>query len=186
MLRAVDLARLLLGRIVKPGDWVVDATVGNGHDTLWLAHLVGPDGRVFGFDVQAKALAQAAERVQGLSQVALLHADHQRLAELLPADAKGRLVAVMFNLGYLPGADKAIATSASATLGALQQALNHLTIGGQITLVLYPGHTGGAEETAAVRAFAAELPGCFTAARYGWINTLRAGPELVVIERSRE
>ena len=186
MLRATDMAQLLLRPAIKPGDWVVDATVGNGHDTLWLAHLVGPEGRVFGFDVQPDALAEAAQRVRGLPQVTLILGGHERLSELLPANAKGRITAVMFNLGYLPGADKSIVTTAITTLTAIKHGLNYLAIGGQITLVLYPGHFRGAEEAAAVRVHAAQLPGDFTAAHYGWINTLRPGPELVVIERVRE
>jgi predicted methyltransferase len=183
MLRATEMAHLVLRQILKPGDWAVDATVGNGHDTLWLAHSVGPAGRVFGFDVQANALAKAAQRTQGLSHVTLRHAGHEHLATHLPAEAKGRLAGVMFNLGYLPGTNKSIITRADTTLAALDQALNYLAIGGHITLVLYPGHDGGTEENVAVRTFAQQLSNAYTAARYDWINTLRPSPELVVIDR---
>jgi SAM-dependent methyltransferase len=183
MLRAIEMAHLLLRQSLKPGDWVVDATVGNGHDTLWLAQIVGPSGRVFGFDVQAAALAEASRRVDGLPSVTLFHAGHEHLATHLPAEAKGRLAAVMFNLGFLPGADKAVITEAETTLAALHQALDYLAIGGQITLVLYPGHSGGGDEATAVRSWGEHLPGRFTAARYGWINTVRPGPELLVVER---
>jgi SAM-dependent methyltransferase len=183
MLRAIEMAHLLLRQTLKPGDWVVDSTVGNGYDTLWLAQIVGPSGRVFGFDVQAVALAEASRRVDGLPQVMLFHAGHERMVAHLPAEAKGRLAAVMFNLGFLPGADKAVITRAETTLTALHQALDDLAVGGQITLVLYPGHNGGDDEAAAVRSWAERLPGRFTAAQYGWINTVRPGPELLVIER---
>jgi SAM-dependent methyltransferase len=183
MLRAIEMAHLVLRQTLRPGDWAVDATFGNGHDALWLAQIVGPSGRVFGFDVQAAALAKAAQRVERLPQVALFHAGHEHLAEHLPADAKGRLAAVMFNLGFLPGADKSVITRAATTLEALDQALSYLAIGGHITLVLYPGHDGGAEETKAVRTRAQQLPSAFITARYDWINTLRPSPELVVIER---
>lgn len=39
------------------GDTVIDATAGNGHDTVFLAQLVGRQGRVWAFDVQSSALA---------------------------------------------------------------------------------------------------------------------------------
>ncbi len=183
MLRAIDMAHVLLRDTLKPGDWVVDATVGNGHDTLWLAQMVGPSGRVFGFDVQAAALAETRRRVAGLPQVTLFHAGHELMAEHLPAEAKGRLAAVMFNLGFLPGGDKAVITRAETTLAALHHALDWLAVGGQITLVVYPGHTGGSDEASTVRSWAEGLPGSFTAARFGWINTVRPGPELLLIER---
>ena len=125
MIRATELAQLVLRQTIKPGDWAVDATVGNGHDTLFLAQRVGPPGRVFGFDVQAAALASAAERVLGLDQITLFHAGHEHLAERLPAEAKGRLAAAMFNLGYLPGGSHEIVTRTQTTLAGLSQALDH-------------------------------------------------------------
>ena len=35
----------LVRRVLRPGDVAVDATVGNGQDTLFLAECVGPTGR---------------------------------------------------------------------------------------------------------------------------------------------
>jgi predicted methyltransferase len=185
MLRATEMALLLLGQALKPGDWVVDATVGNGHDTHWLAQVVGPTGRVFGFDLQATALAEASQRTTGMPQVNLFHVGHERMAEHLPAEAKTRLAAVMFNLGYLPGADKAVITHTETTLSALNQAVAYLAVGGQITVVLYPGHNGGGDEAAAVRCWAEQLSGTFAAARYARLNARHPAPELLLVERSR-
>lgn len=184
MLRATEMAQLLLRQKLKTGDVVVDATVGNGHDTLFLADLVGPSGRVIGFDVQQAALDQAAALLGERSNVRLVHAGHERLAEHL-ADDDLRLAAVMFNLGYLPGADKAVTTGAATTLAALQQALTRLAIGGLVTLVLYPGHAGGAEEAEAVLAFVDGLEADFAVSRYHRVNAVRPAPELLVVERKR-
>ena len=183
MMRSTELAHLILDRTLKPGDWAVDATVGNGHDTLFLAQLVGPSGKVFGFDVQEEALASAAERVLGLDQITLFHAGHEHLAERLPAEAKGRLAAAMFNLGYLPGGSHEIVTRTQTTLAALSQALDHLQPGGLVSLVLYSGHPGGDEEANAVRSHVERLPSTFTAARHGRIGPVHPAPELLVIER---
>ena len=46
------LAQEILERSVLPGDAVIDATMGNGHDTAFLCRAVGPSGRVYAFDVQ--------------------------------------------------------------------------------------------------------------------------------------
>jgi predicted methyltransferase len=182
-MRAIELAHLLVQQTLKSGDWVVDATTGNGHDTLWLAPCVGTLGRVYGFDVQEAALASAAQRVLGLPQVTLIHSGHETLAAQLPPEARGRIAAVMFNLGFLPGASKAVTTKTDTTLAALGQALDFLAVGGRITLVLYPGHPGGDEEAAAVRAYARRLPATYAASHYARVNSRKPAPELVHIER---
>ncbi len=182
-MRATEQAHLLIRKAVKPGDWVVDATVGNGHDTHFLAGLVGPRGRVFGFDVQEIALAAAAERLGGQSQVKFIHAGHEALEAHLPSEGHGKLAAVMFNLGYLPGAPREIITRSETTLNALGQALNHLAIHGLVTLVVYPGHPGGDVEAADVRSYVQQLPQIFHVTRHGQINSPSTAPELIVIER---
>ena len=183
MLRAIKLAHLLMRQSLKPGDLVIDATVGNGHDTSLLAELVGSSGCVIGFDVQEAALAAAAKRVKNLSQVKLVHAGHENLAEQLPADRHQSLAVVMFNLGYLPGAPKEIMTRAETTLAALRQALTHLKLHGLVTLILYPGHPGGEEEAEAVRSYVKQLTQSFAVTGYARINALSPAPELIVIER---
>jgi SAM-dependent methyltransferase len=184
MLRATEMAQLLLRQRLSTGDVVVDATVGNGHDTLFLADRVGPTGRVFGFDVQQAALDQAATLLGERSNVRLIHAGHERLAEHL-ADADVRLAAVVFNLGYLPGADKAVTTTSLTTLAALQQALALLVIGGVVTVVLYPGHATGAEEAQTVLSFVDDLENDIAVSRYHRMNTVKPAPELLVLERKR-
>lgn len=183
MMRATELAHLLMRQVLKPGDLVVDATVGNGHDTLLLAGLVGASGRVFGFDVQAAAIAETASRAADLPQVTLIRDGHETMAQHLPPDCRGRLTAVMFNLGYLPGAPRAVITRTETTLSALGQALDWLAVKGLVTLVLYPGHPGGAEEAGAVRSHAQHLPGRFAATHHARINSQGPAPELIVIER---
>lgn len=40
-LKVVDLVKSIVAGVVSDGDTVVDATVGNGNDTIFLARLVG-------------------------------------------------------------------------------------------------------------------------------------------------
>jgi tRNA A58 N-methylase Trm61 len=185
MLRMTDLAHLIVGAVLQPGDWAVDATVGNGHDTAFLAACVGPSGRVFGFDVQASALAAATRRLRGHNAVTLLHRGHEHIADALPGEASGRVAAVMFNLGYLPGGDKAIITTAETTLRALTGALSLLRVGGVVTVVLYPAHPGGGAEAEAVRGLAVLLPQALTVTHHTRLGADRPVPELLVIERVR-
>ena len=185
MMRVTDLAQLLVARVLSAGDCAVDATVGNGHDTLFLAKAVGPSGRVYGFDVQAEALAMARRTVAGMENVTLFHAGHERMADHLPAEAEGQIAAAMFNLGYLPGADAAVITRAETTLSALDLALILVRVGGVVSVVVYPGHDGGAGEADAVRAWARALPGEFAASVHARVNTRTPAPELILIERLR-
>ncbi|MFL6518354.1 MAG: rRNA methyltransferase, partial [Bacillus sp. (in: firmicutes)] len=45
--KILPFAKSLLIKAVKPGDVVIDATVGNGYDSVFLAELVGESGQVF-------------------------------------------------------------------------------------------------------------------------------------------
>ncbi len=189
-MRATELAHLIMRQTVGPGDLVVDATVGNGHDTLFLAECVGPSGLVLGFDVQEAALTETARHAASLPQVQLVLAGHQELSKQLATigTAKGqtRPAGVMFNLGYLPGASKTIKTHTETTLAGLEQATTHLRADGVVTLVCYPGHPGGVEETAAVRSYAQALPSAFAVSRYHRANASQPAPELVLIKRLGE
>lgn len=153
-----ELAQQRLAAVLQAGDHALDATVGNGHDTLFLARQVGATGHVWGFDVQADAIADTREQLiaLGLQQrVSLLQLGHQDLADALPAEVRGRLAAVMFNLGYLPGSDKRVTTQADTTLAALAAAREQLRPGAMLSVLAYRGHPGGQQEAAAVAAWLA-------------------------------
>ncbi len=182
MIRATELAQQLLLPCLKPGAWAVDATAGNGHDTWFLAQQVGPSGRVFAFDVQPAAVLATQQKVTACPQVTVLQAGHELLKQHLPTEAKGRLAAVMFNLGYLPGADKAMITRTETTLAALVQALDYLQPGGRLTMVVYPGHSGGTEEAAAVRAYLEGLSASFAVSEFRRLHTRHPAPELLIVE----
>lgn len=120
--RPMTCAHDWISRVVFPGDAVVDATAGNGHDTVFLARLAGPSGQVHAFDVQEEAIRATRERLEKeglLTPSVRLHlASHDRLAELVRSPVK----AIVFNLGYLPGGDKKTVTRTECTLAALEQA----------------------------------------------------------------
>lgn len=181
---AVQWSHLILSPRLRKGDVVVDATAGNGHDTLFLAEHVLPGGQVFAFDVQAEAVAQTRERTSHLDGVSVFHAGHERMAELLPPEMRGRLRAVMFNLGYLPGGDKSVITCVETTLSALQQALDWLAEDGVLTVVVYPGHEGGRDEGNAVERWMSALPsGLFEAQRLGFLNFRPTTPFCLAVRR---
>lgn len=146
-MRLTDLVHTELRRVLRHGDTAIDATAGNGHDTLLLAQLVGATGRIFAFDIQAEAIASAKHRAP-MSWITWIHDGHETLQQHLPVDTWPR--AVTFNLGYLPGADHTCVTKPETTIAALNAATRCLAPGGIITMILYRGHPGGPEESAEV------------------------------------
>jgi len=178
--RPTELAHEWVRRVVRPGDVAVDATVGNGHDTEILARLVGPKGRVIGFDVQEAAVEATRRRLEGIGDSAkaeLFHESHAGLAERVPDG----VAAVMFNLGYLPGGDHAVITETGETLVALDAAWAKLRVGGLITVVCYPGHAGGDDEAAAVIGWAEGLGEEADVARYGMLGKKSPAPMLMAV-----
>lgn len=144
-----ELAHNILKQYFKPGDFAIDATAGNGHDSCFLARQVGVEGRVFAFDIQQQALDSTTDtlRTQALTErVTLIHRGHEHLLATLPPEYHGKIQTVMFNLGYLPGGDKNRKTTSATTLAALEQAAALLSPGGVITVLAYRGHPGGLEE----------------------------------------
>lgn len=185
--RILPFARTLLERAVKEGDYAVDATLGNGHDTCFLAELVGENGKVFGFDIQKEAITNSSTLLQekGLNERAvLIHDSHDTLIAVLPEEAKGKVTGAIFNLGYLPGGDKNIVTKPNSTLSAIEQLLEVMAPEGIIVLVIYHGHPEGQIERDAVLQFAAEIDQKQAhVLRYGFINQQNNPPFIVAIEK---
>lgn len=158
-MRMTQRAHEAVRAVVRPGDLVVDATVGNGHDTLFLAQLVGSTGRVVGFDIQEEALGSARQRLakasEGIGTVDLHLTGHEKLAVHVPTG----VAVVMFNLGYLPGGDHEFTTKLDSTQEALQSAWELLREGGLVSVVCYRGHPGGYAEAEAVVQTAEQLEG---------------------------
>jgi tRNA A58 N-methylase Trm61 len=179
--RPTRLAQMILRESIRKGDIVIDATAGNGHDTVFLAECAGPGGRVLAFDLQEQAIRSACAKVKdaGLDAGVEFHlSSHARMADHAEA---GSVSAVMFNLGYLPGEDHGFTTMASETLEALEAAAGLLKSGGVLSVVCYPGHEAGAEEAVAVEAWMKSRSGYgWRVAKYETLGTLRPAPFLLV------
>jgi tRNA G37 N-methylase Trm5 len=180
---AVYLAQLFVSDSVRSGGTAVDATAGNGNDVLFLARLVGASGKVYAFDIQAKALQTTQEllaRNGCADRVELLQAGHEEMKDLVP----GPVDAVIFNLGYLPGGDHSIVTTPGTTITALGAALDLLRPGGRIGLVIYTGHPGGREEGETVEKFASSLNADqFRVIKISVLNRAANAPVVIVIEK---
>ena len=179
------LAADYMRRTVRPGDTVVDATMGNGKDTLFLAELVGETGHVFAFDVQQEAVARTRERLTeaGLDgRATLLLAGHETMAAHVPEP----VAAVMFNLGWLPGAAHAVTTKTETTLSAVQAAVHLIAPGGIVTVCVYPGHEEGQRELQALLSYASGLSVReFNVLHHRFLNAPAHTPQLILVQRNK-
>ena len=171
--------------------YAVDGTAVNGHDTVFLAGLVGSRGRVFAYDVQEKAVevTRAALSRSGLeSRVALFGHGHERLREDLSgffrtASPEPVINAAMFNFGFLPGSDKTCVTRPRTSLTALDGLLPWMRPGGGLSLHLYAGHPGGEEEARAIIAWAEDLSWeRYRVMRHEFVNKTKNRETLLLIE----
>ncbi len=184
-----ERAHQLIREVANSGDSAIDATTGNGHDTLFLARLVGPQGKVFAADIQNQALQSAQlhlKHEENTAPVEWVLAGHETMAQWLPRKYRGHIKAIMFNLGYLPGGDKTIITRSDTTLSALEQSCQVLAPGGRITMIAYTGHPGGTEEARQIRHWLETL----NPNQYHWHcetpNHRRHPPQLFVVDKKPE
>lgn len=181
---AMRYSHTLLSDILSKGDIAVDATVGNGHDTLFLSQKVKDEGHVYGFDIQQLAIDNTKKRLDNhqCHNVTLFHTGHENIGHYL--DDTIQINGAIFNLGYLPSSDKSIITLFETTKQAIDWIINHLAPKGRCVLVLYYGHPGGNEEKEAVINYCATLPqDQFQVMTYQFINQRNCPPICLCIEK---
>ncbi|MBD7962699.1 class I SAM-dependent methyltransferase [Fictibacillus norfolkensis] len=183
----LPFARTLLRTFCDEGDIVIDATCGNGNDTLFLSKLVGENGHVYAFDIQEQAIENSKQRLvdhHADHNVTFYHASHDELTTQLPSDLHTKITAAIFNLGYLPGSDKSITTTGSSTIGAIEQLLQLLKPEGVIILVIYHGHEEGKREKELVMSYVKQLDQKQAhVLQYEFINQKNDPPFVVAIEK---
>jgi|ERR1700722_680707 len=146
----LDLAHHYWERLLQKGGWTIDATCGNGKDTLKLAEfLTGKPGGIIAIDVQQAAL----EKTMELLRIHLSQEESDRIHPFCQSHATFPLLAkehpiqlIVYNLGYLPGSDKQLTTMTSSTLESVRNGLDLIGSGGAVCITCYPGHEEGRRE----------------------------------------
>ena len=135
---------------VKEGDLCIDATAGNGNDTLFLCGLVGSDGKVIAFDIQEEAVHNTKQRLKEhgfLERAEVLLESHENMSKYAN---EASVSCIVFNFGYLPGGDHALATKKESSIKAIYEGLHLLKKGGMMSLCIYSGGDSGFEEPDAI------------------------------------
>jgi SAM-dependent methyltransferase len=185
----IKTAHEKLKAFLYSGATVIDATSGNGNDSLFLAEQVYPGGKLFAFDIQEAACVATRQKLGASpwnNHHSIQQADHADLLTLIPCEYHGKIAVCMFNLGYLPGSDKSIITQAATSLKALDAACQLLAESGIISVMVYPGHPGGEPEALAVDNWCSTLDSSiFTVDRYFSTVAKTSAPYLLIIQRLR-
>ena len=129
--RPIHLSHDFLAEVLDDESVAVDATMGNGNDTAFLAGLAK---KVYAFDVQEQALEKTRQRLSDLEieNAELILDGHENLDRYVTEPIR----AAIFNLGYLPSADKSVITKPHTTLEAIEKILDRLEVGGRLAIMI--------------------------------------------------
>lgn len=148
----LKVSKSIWNEVVRKGDIVIDATCGNGNDSLYLANLcLNPkEGKLYCIDIQEQAIESTKIKLtsnfpsQDDYEIKYFCQSHAQFPEeIFP----GSVSLICYNLGYLPGSNmKTLKTSASSTRLSIRSAIPLLKPAGLLSITSYVGHDGGLEE----------------------------------------
>ncbi|MCY6485884.1 class I SAM-dependent methyltransferase [Clostridium aestuarii] len=180
---AMNLAKELSIKKLRDGDVAIDATMGNGNDTIFLAKLVGKEGKVYAFDIQESALTNTKEKLQKNNiscKIELIYDGHEKMDQYVKEEVR----LIMFNLGYLPRNEHQVTTKADTTISAIKSSLKLLQKNGVIILVIYHGHVEGKKEKIVIEEFVQELNQKeYNVMQLSFLNQINNPPLLIAIEK---
>lgn len=178
---ALNLSHFFIQEIVQKGDFVLDATCGNGNDTLFLAQLVGGKGMVYAFDIQEEAIKISRRLLCSeklINRVTLIRDDHSNIKEYINKPIK----AAMYNLGKINEED--ISTKVENTIKSLTMVLGILQTKGIITLVVYPESEEGKSELMYLQQYLEKLDQKqFSVIQTSFINQKNDSPSLFILQK---
>lgn len=116
----------------------IDATCGNGHDTIFLSKYYK---EVYSFDIQKLAIKRTESKLYYIENVKLYNDDFNNIPSYnIKADL------IIFNLGFLPGSNRKVKTQDYTPELAIKNCYNLLNDGGIIIICSYRAHDGGMDE----------------------------------------
>ncbi|MFA6074577.1 MAG: class I SAM-dependent methyltransferase [Negativicutes bacterium] len=181
-LNALNFSKLYLRERLKTAQHIVDATCGNGHDSEFLANNSLSSAQIFAMDIQEIAITNTLARLteRGLqNRITVIHDSHVNLPQYVTA-----IDLAVFNLGYLPGGDHSLTTTAVTLMQTLEKLTGLLNCRGAIVIVAYPGHVEGMKERHLLTRFMEKLSqNAYNCACFKMLNQKNNPPELYIIEK---
>ncbi|MDO5754901.1 MAG: class I SAM-dependent methyltransferase [Tissierellia bacterium] len=177
-INTVEITRKLLNHFLTGNEICVDMTLGHGKDSLWILKQI-PQGFLYGFDLQEKAIRSSAKLLSDFTNKRLIHDSHENVDKYIK---EANLF--IYNLGYLPGGDKTITTDKITVYRSLKKAMDLLLPKGLIIMTFYPGHPSGKEEEMyllkKIKEFDQKQWNCM---KYDFINQKNNPPFVLVLEK---
>lgn len=181
--KITEVNKIFLEKIIEKGHVVIDATMGNGYDTVYLGNLVGENGKVYAFDVQEEALTSTRKKVvrdNMEDRIELILDGHENLDKYV----KEEVSCVVFNLGYLPRAKHMVITKPDTTLEAIKKSLELLKPNGIISIAAYIGHEGGLDEKNYICEYLDNLDQRqYNVLHMEFTNQINNPPQLILVEK---
>lgn len=183
LMQGVEFSHWLFNNYLDNNRILVDATCGNGNDTIFLAEKVSSQGKIYVFDIQKEAVDITKEKIKNIEHefdINFIVDGHENIDKYIEQKIDG----IIYNLGYLPGSEKEIKTEKHTTIKSLNKAIEMLAEGGLIVLVVYSEHEGGEAEKKAVLDFASNLDyKAYNVLHYHYINQKKNPPEVIAIKK---
>lgn len=185
----LDLSKQYFEKLLKVGDIAIDATCGNGHDTYFLASriLTSDSGTLYSLDVQKSALESAKKNLQEKISPSIFDRIHflEMCHSMFPKEIEANSVKlIVYNLGYLPGGDKAITTTAETTLISIKHSMKLISYSGAISITCYPGHPAGKIEEELILEFVSSLDyKTWNCCHHRFVNREKS-PSLLILQKT--
>jgi len=181
LMQGVEFSHWIIDNYLDEYNVLVDATCGNGYDTLFLSSKISKKGKLYAFDIQKSAIESTKSKFKDKkTNVEFINDGHENLDKYLNEDIN----CIIYNSGYLPGSNKKVVTKKETTIKSLKIALELLANNGLIVLVIYSEHEGGRKEKNAVLEFSSNLDyKKYNVLHYNFINQKMNPPEVVVINK---
>ncbi|EDS72719.1 methyltransferase domain-containing protein [Anaerofustis stercorihominis] len=177
-----EITNVIIDNKVVSGNIVLDMTMGNGNDTLYLSKKVGEKGKVYAFDIQSQAVKNTKKLLDEnrINNAVLINDSHENVLNYVT----DKVDFAVYNLGYLPGGDKKIVTKSSSSVKSIEYVLTVLNNDGIIVICAYVGHEGGMEEYKDILSFVSSLSKSnFNVTKLEHTNRKPVSPKMIIIER---
>ncbi|NGX63865.1 MAG: Ribosomal RNA small subunit methyltransferase H [Candidatus Anoxychlamydiales bacterium] len=173
----LEIAKKYWENFLNKRDIAIDATTGNGHDSLFLATILSKLGRLYCIDIQKKAIDSTTILLKKkltkkeFQNISIIHTSHEDLQKIVEDEVN----LIVYNLGYLPTSDKKIITKAKSTINSIKSALAILAKKAAISIMSYVGHAEGEKEYIAIRDFLKTLDRKqYSVICHTWLNREKA------------
>lgn len=183
MLQPKNITEYYIENFIHPGDTAVDATMGNGNDTLKLCRAVGENGKVYAFDIQKSAIESTSEKLskENILNAKLILDSHTSMDKYV----NEKVSCVIFNLGYLPGGDHSVCTKGDTSIEAIEKSLSLISEKGFVSVTIYYGKNSGTEEKDAVMKYLKAIDHKeYTVVVHDFLNRPNNPPITVIITKN--